>query len=421
MIPHQDNNKKQHVLVVTGTRPDAIKMAPIINGLKRDSRYTYSVASTGQHKEMLKQVLDWFSIEPNYMMDVMKAGQPLSHLAGKILSGMSDIVEDCNPDIIMVHGDVTTSFVAALAAYYNFNPAQQKRVKVAHVEAGLRTHDMFSPFPEEGNRKLIASLADFHFAPTQTAANALRAEGINDGIFVTGNTVIDALIETRDRMKKIGTCPLSFIPEEAKVILVTGHRRESYGKGFESICRAIQMIAARHPEAHVVYPVHLNPKVQEPVNRMLGHIDNVHLLPPMDYPNFVAAMMRAHLILTDSGGLQEEAPALAKPTLVLRNITERPEAVEAGTVKVVGTEAENIFKHTEMLMENDELYAKMAQAANPYGDGKSTERILNIMAGGSAKENTFPFRSGRKIQNSVATESTAIRQPNIETPTVITH
>lgn len=416
------NNKKtetQHVLVVTGTRPDAIKMAPVINALKSDPRYTYSVASTGQHKEMLENVLTWFNIEPDYRMDVMKPGQPLAHLAGKILSGMSDIVEDCKPDIIMVHGDVTTSFVAALAAYYNYSPTSQKHIKIAHIEAGLRTYDRFSPYPEEGNRKLIASLADFHFAPTQTAAQALKNEDITENIFITGNTVIDALIETRDRIRKLGFCPLSFIPEDKKVILVTGHRRESYGQGFKEICRAIQMIAARHPDVQIVYPVHLNPKVQEPVQSMLSHIENVHLLPPMDYPNFVAAMMRAHLILTDSGGLQEEAPALGKPTLVLRNITERPEAIEAGTVKLVGKDAESIFKQTEMLLNNDDLYEKMASATNPYGDGKATERILNIMAGGSEKENTFPFRRNTKIQSSISNKNVIKTRPQQnETPTL---
>lgn len=404
--------EKQKVLVVTGTRPDAIKMAPIINALKNDDRYECEVASTGQHKEMLKNVLDWFNIQPQHTLDVMKAGQPLSHLAGKILSGMSDIIENVKPDIIMVHGDVTTSFVAALAGYYNFLPEQKKRVKIAHIEAGLRTQNLFSPFPEEGNRKFIAAIADYHFAPTQTAAFALKNEGVKENIFVTGNTVIDALIETRDRMKERGTCPLSFVKEGRKVILMTGHRRENYGSGFKAICHAIQRIAANHPEADVVYPVHLNPKVQKPVHDMLAHIPNVHLIPPMDYPSFVAAMMRAHIVLTDSGGLQEEAPALGKPVLVLRNTTERPEAVTAGTVKIVGTDIESIVRHTEILMTDEAAYNRMAQAASPYGDGKATQRILNLMAGGDENENTFHFRSQRTHKNTLNTQ----QQPTVEKP-----
>lgn len=376
-------------LCIVGTRPEAIKMAPVIKALQADDRYECLVCATGQHKEMLYQILDWFQITPDYKMDVMLAGQPLSHLAGKLLSGLHDLIDEINPDLTFVHGDTTTAFIAALASHYAYNKETGREMKVVHVEAGLRTYDKHAPFPEESNRVLIGQLADWHFTPTITSAEALLLENVVKNVYVVGNTVIDALYDTVDLLKHNPREPLAFIPEDEKVILVTAHRRENYGDGFKNICKALKEIATLHPDSHVVYPVHLNPHVKGVVTEMLADISNIHLIPPMDYPDFVAAMLRSHIILTDSGGIQEEAPSLGKPVLVMRDVTERPDAVAAGTVKLVGTNAETIVSATTKLMNDELAYNKMAKAINPYGDGMTAMRIINILAGDSAKENTF--------------------------------
>jgi UDP-N-acetylglucosamine 2-epimerase (non-hydrolysing) len=376
-------------LCIVGTRPEAIKMAPVIKRLQKDPRYECIVCATGQHKEMLYQVLDWFDIVPDYKMDVMLAGQPLSHLAGKLLSGLHDLIDEINPEFAFVHGDTTTAFIAALASHYAYNAAESKHMKVVHVEAGLRTYDKHAPFPEESNRVLIGQLADWHFTPTINSAEALLLENITRNVFVVGNTAIDALYDTIDILKEKPHNPLSFIPEDEKVIMVTAHRRENYGDGFKNICKALKEIAILYPNTHIVYPVHLNPNVKDVVEGMLGEISNIHLVPPMDYPDFVSAMMRSHLILTDSGGIQEEAPSLGKPVLVMREVTERPDAVAAGAVKLVGTDTDKIVSTVTMLMEDEVAYRTMAKAVNPYGDGQTSERIVNILAGDPVKANTF--------------------------------
>jgi UDP-N-acetylglucosamine 2-epimerase (non-hydrolysing) len=380
-------------MCIVGTRPEAIKMAPVIKKLQQDPRYECIVCATGQHKEMLYQILDWFDIVPDYKMDVMLAGQPLSHLAGKLLSGLHDLIDEVNPEFVFVHGDTTTAFVSALAAHYAYNASESKHMKVVHVEAGLRTYDKHSPFPEESNRVLIGQLADWHFTPTITSAEALLLENITKNVYVVGNTVIDALYDTVDLLKTQPRDPLSFVPEGEKVILVTAHRRESYGEGFKNICTALKELSILYPNTHIVYPVHLNPNVKDVVNEMIKDIPNIHLIPPMDYPDFVAAMLRSHIILTDSGGIQEEAPSLGKPVLVLRDVTERPEAVSAGTVKLVGTDPTKIIDATSALLDDEKEYSKMAKSVNPYGDGQTSGRIVNILAGDPVKENTFRIQA----------------------------
>ncbi|MFT7144022.1 MAG: UDP-N-acetylglucosamine 2-epimerase (non-hydrolyzing), partial [bacterium] len=342
---------RKKVLVAIGTRPEAIKMAPIIHALKHDTRFDCQVCSTGQHKEMLQQVFDWFEITADHELDVMRAGQPLAKLSGRILNGMQDVISNHRPDLIMVHGDTTTAFLAALASFYNYDVATQHKIEIAHVEAGLRTDNLLSPYPEEGNRRLIAPLADYHFAPTMTSAHHLNAEGINKNIFVTGNTVIDALNYTRQKSEENKKNPFPNIPKEAKIILVTGHRRENYGEGLKGICNALKLLAEKYEDMHIVYPLHLNPQVKKPVTEMLSHISNIHLTEPLDYPHFIAAMHRSYIILTDSGGIQEEAPALGKPVLVMRDTTERTEALKAGTVKMVGTDERKIIDAVSKLMD----------------------------------------------------------------------
>lgn len=380
---------RKKVLVAIGTRPEAIKMAPLIHALQNDARFSCQVCSTGQHKEMLTQVLEWFNIETDHELNVMLSGQPLAKLSGRILSGMQDVISTERPDLVLVHGDTTTAFLAALASFYNYDIKTKHKIKIAHIEAGLRTDDILSPYPEEGNRRLIAPLADYHFAPTLTSAHHLNGEGITKNIFVTGNTVIDALHYTKEKTKEYKKDPFPYIPQDAKIILVTGHRRENYGAGFEGICSALKIITEKYPKANIVYPVHLNPQVKEPVTEMLGDVKNVHLIPPLNYPDFIAAMHRSHIILTDSGGIQEEAPSFGKPVLVMRNTTERPEAIEAGTVKMVGTDERKIIDAVSKLMDCDASYSHMAHAVNPYGDGKASRRILNILAGENPLENTF--------------------------------
>ncbi len=367
-------------LCVFGTRPEAIKMAPLALNLAADVRFSSKVCVTGQHRQMLDQVLDLFELKPDFDLSVMKPGQDLTGVTTAILTGMKDVLSDFKPDVVLVHGDTATTFAATLAAYY-------QQIPVAHVEAGLRTGNLYSPWPEEANRKLTGALAALHFAPTENSeANLLREGTSKDTIFVTGNTVIDALLDVIERLDQNATlkakaaAPTAFLQEGRKLILVTGHRRESFGDGFERICQALLATAKQHPEVDIVYPVHLNPQVQEPVNRLLAGVENIHLIEPLDYLPFVYLMSRAHVILTDSGGIQEEAPSLGKPVLVMRDTTERPEAVTAGTVKLVGTDIEKIVSELNMLLTNKAAYEKMSFAHNPYGDGKACQRICDVLA-----------------------------------------
>lgn len=368
------------VLTVFGTRPEAIKMAPLVKALEADERFDAKVCVTAQHREMLDQVLDLFSIKPDYDLNLMKAGQTLNDVTAKILLELKPVLQEFKPDVVLVHGDTATTFAASLAAYY-------EQIAVGHVEAGLRTGDIYSPWPEEANRKLTGALTKYHFAPTATSKqNLLRENYPEDAITVTGNTVIDALLTVKDSIQNNSqlnsemASEFSFIKQESKVILVTGHRRESFGGGFERICEALGIVAKLHPEVQIIYPVHLNPNVREPVNRILKGIDNIHLIEPQQYLPFVYLMNRSSIILTDSGGIQEEAPSLGKPVLVMRDTTERPEAVEAGTVKLVGTDIDTIVTELEVLLTNSQAYEQMSRAHNPYGDGKACERILNELA-----------------------------------------
>ncbi|WP_227370529.1 non-hydrolyzing UDP-N-acetylglucosamine 2-epimerase [Halomonas sp. M20] len=366
-------------LCVFGTRPEAIKMAPLALTLANDERFDAQVCVTGQHREMLDQVLDLFGLKPEYDLNIMKPGQDLTDVTTTILQGMKHVLESVKPDIVLVHGDTATTFATTLAAYY-------QQIPVGHVEAGLRTGNIYSPWPEEANRKLTGALAELHFAPTERSRQNLLEEGVFPSkIHVTGNTVIDALLDVvaklegddayRERFEK----HFDFLDSKRKLILVTGHRRESFGEGFDRICRALHDTAAQHPEAQIVYPVHLNPNVREPVNRLLSDVDNVHLIEPLDYLPFVYLMNRAHIILTDSGGIQEEAPSLGKPVLVMRDITERPEAVDAGTVRLVGSNLESIVSEVSRLLNDGSAYDQMIIAHNPYGDGHACQRIISVL------------------------------------------
>jgi UDP-N-acetylglucosamine 2-epimerase (non-hydrolysing) len=366
------------ILTVFGTRPEAIKMAPLVKALEADPRFDAKVCVTAQHREMLDQVLEIFDIQPDFDLDLMKPGQTLPGLTSSILLGMSSVYDRFKPDVVLVHGDTATTFATALSAYY-------QQIPVGHVEAGLRTGDIYSPWPEEANRKLTGAITKYHFAPTETSQQNLLNESVpQDHIFVTGNTVIDALflaneiIENKQELKAQFESQFNFLNEDKKLILVTGHRRESFGGGFERICESIRQIATNNPDVQVLYPVHLNPNVQEPVKRLLSDLENVFLIEPQQYLPFVYLMNRAEIILTDSGGIQEEAPSLGKPVLVMRDTTERPEAVEAGTVKLVGTEIELITFQVQMLLDDAVAYKTMSRAHNPYGDGRACERILEI-------------------------------------------
>jgi len=354
-------------------------MAPLVNALEADDRFDSEVCVTAQHRQMLDQVLELFDISPRFDLDIMRPGQSLQMIMSNILTGLQPVLEQARSDIILVHGDTATTFATALAAYYS-------QIPVGHIEAGLRTGNIYSPWPEEANRKLTSAITTLHFAPTETARTNLLAENVPDSaITVTGNTVIDALFMVRDRIRENPKLNeelrrhFSFLQPEKRLILVTGHRRESFGGGFERICQALKRISEIWPDCEIVYPVHLNPKVQEPVNRLLSGLSNVHLIKPLDYLPFIYLMDRAHLILTDSGGIQEEAPSLGKPVLVMRETTERPEAVDAGTVKLVGTDVEKIFTTVSSLMESNEAYNAMARAHNPYGDGMACGRILEVL------------------------------------------
>ena len=373
-------------LCVFGTRPEAIKMAPLVLALASDDRFDAKVCVTGQHREMLDQVLDLFAIQPDFDLNIMKPGQDLTDVSTAIMQGLKNVFTDFKPDVVLVHGDTATTFAASLAAYYH-------QIPVAHVEAGLRTGNLYSPWPEEGNRKLTGALANLHFAPTETSQANLLREGVNpENIVVTGNTVIDALLGVIARLdqdqvlNEAAAAPSAFLNPGRKLILVTGHRRESFGDGFERICQALMEVAQQHPEVDIVYPVHLNPNVREPVNRLLTGIGNVHLIEPLDYLPFVYMMSRSHIILTDSGGIQEEAPSLGKPVLVMRDTTERPEAVAAGTVKLVGTETANIVRELNRLLSDPVAYRTMSVAHNPYGDGKACQRILETLLGHHASK-----------------------------------
>lgn len=367
------------VLTVFGTRPEAIKMAPLVHALAKDPHFEAKVCVTAQHREMLDQVLKLFSIVPEYDLNIMQPGQGLMEITCRILEGLKPVLESFKPDVVLVHGDTTTTMAASLAAFY-------QRIPVGHVEAGLRTGDLSSPWPEEGNRTLTGHLATYHFAPTETSRQNLLRENIADNrITVTGNTVIDALFWVRDRVLSDEalhnelTQRYPFLANGKKMILVTGHRRESFGRGFEQICHALAEIAANNPDVQIVYPVHLNPNVSEPVKRILGHVENVILIEPQDYLPFVWLMNRAWLILTDSGGIQEEAPSLGKPVLVMREMTERPEAVSAGTVCLVGTDSQRIVNEVTRLLQDESAYQAMSRAHNPYGDGHACHRILSAL------------------------------------------
>lgn len=368
------------VLTVFGTRPEAIKMAPLALQLAADERFDAKVCVTAQHREMLDQVLSLFELVPDFDLNIMKPGQDLNDVTCGILQGLKGVLEEFKPDIVLVHGDTATTFATTLAAYY-------QQIPVGHVEAGLRTGNLYSPWPEEGNRKLTGALAKLHFAPTETSQQNLLNEGIAPAdIHVTGNTVIDALLDvahkldTNQALAQEQTARFPMLQADKRLILVTGHRRESFGGGFERICQALADTAKAHPDTQILYPVHLNPNVREPVNRLLAGIDNVHLIEPQDYLPFVYLMNRAHIILTDSGGIQEEAPSLGKPVLVMRDTTERPEAVSAGTVKLVGTNASTITEELTRLLTDEAAYNAMSYAHNPYGDGTACERIRNVLS-----------------------------------------
>ncbi|MFP1890129.1 non-hydrolyzing UDP-N-acetylglucosamine 2-epimerase [Lonsdalea quercina] len=364
------------VLTVFGTRPEAIKMAPLIHALAQDTFFESRICVTAQHREMLDQVLELFGIEPDFDLNIMQPGQGLSEISCRILSGLKPVLEAFRPDLVLVHGDTSTTLMASLAAFY-------QRIPVGHVEAGLRTGDIYAPWPEEANRTLTGHLAQFHFAPTDSARLNLLKENVPDAaINVTGNTVIDALYWVRDliardpKLNRPLQAQYAFLSEQCKMILVTGHRRESFGNGFERICHALAEIAHRHPDVQIVYPVHLNPNVSEPVNRILSGIDNIFLIAPQNYLPFVYLMNRAYLILTDSGGIQEEAPSLGKPVLVMRDTTERPEALASGVVRLVGTDTTKILHNVSELLTDESAYRAMSQAQNPYGDGHASQRIL---------------------------------------------
>lgn len=370
---------KPKVLLVFGTRPEAIKMAPLACAFAQDSRFESAICVTAQHRQMLDQVLDVFSLKPEFDLNLMKPGQDLTDVTCGVLQGLRQVIADYRPDRILVHGDTTTTLAGSLAAFY-------ARVPVGHVEAGLRTGDLYSPWPEEANRTLTGALTDLHFAPTESSRQNLLREGTDASrILVTGNTVIDALFQARELIQAKPELltefqqKFRFIDPTKKLILVTGHRRESFGDGFERICQALRALAER-PDVQILYPVHLNPNVREPVNRILHGLDNVFLIEPQDYLPFIYLLDQAYIILTDSGGIQEEAPSLGKPVLVMRDTTERPEAVEAGTVKLVGTDPARLLKECVNLLDDSRAYRQMSQAHNPYGDGQARFRILDGVA-----------------------------------------
>ncbi len=368
------------ILTVFGTRPEAIKMAPVVKALEAAKGIESVVCVTAQHREMLDQVLNLFDIVPDVDFNIMRKDQDLYYITSNVLLQLRKVLEENKPDVVLVQGDTTTAMAASLAAFY-------MKIPVGHVEAGLRTYNKYSPYPEEINRRIISVIADYHFAPTEWAKNRLVQEGIViDRIFVTGNTVIDALLTSADKIKSYSWQDkfdrmFDFLDKSKRVVLITGHRRESFGNGFKNICTAIKELALMFPACNFLYPVHLNPNVQQPVKEILDDKDltNIHLIKPVEYLPFVYLLNRAYLILTDSGGIQEEAPSFGKPVLVMRDTTERPEGVEAGIVRLVGNNKENIVRETSSLINNEAEYNKMSCQKNPYGDGKAAERIVDIL------------------------------------------
>ena len=371
------------ILIVFGARPEAIKMAPLVKEFEKNQNFfNTKVCVTAQHREMLDQVLDLFDITPEYDLDIMKPDQDLYDITSNILLKIKPVLESFKPDVVLVHGDTATTFATSLAAYY-------QKIKIGHVEAGLRTGDLYSPWPEEGNRRLTGVLTDYHFSPTDTSKKNLLNEGVNnESIFVTGNTVIDALQLVVNRVKNNEILRLKientiiqsgFQELNSKFILVTGHRRENFGQGFLNICEALKVLAKNNPDIYILYPVHLNPNVRRPVNELLANVNNIKLVEPFQYEEFIYLMSKSYLILTDSGGIQEEAPSLGKPVLVMRDTTERPEAVEAGTVRLVGSDRDNIIKEVQDLIDDSDEYQKMSKAHNPYGDGNASKNIVKIL------------------------------------------
>jgi len=372
------------ILSVFGTRPEAIKMAPLVKALAEQSAMESVVCVTGQHKQMLQQVLDLFDITPQYDLELMTQNQTLNGLSARLLTAFDDVLETVRPGRILVHGDTTTAMMSAMAAFH-------RRIPIGHVEAGLRTGDLYQPWPEEMNRRTIDVCADLLFAPTDSSRRNLQAENLGGRILVTGNTVIDALLQTTQRILKDDAfraeldAHFPFLKDDRKVLLVTGHRRENFGSGFANICEALAKLA-RRDDIQIVYPIHLNPNVRGPVQTALAGLPNVHLIEPLDYARFVRLMQRAHVILTDSGGVQEEAPSLGKPVLVMRNVTERPEAVQAGTVRLVGTEVDSIVGAVSHLYDNDDAWRAFSQRLNPYGDGLASQRIVAALGGAHVQE-----------------------------------
>lgn len=378
------------VLLVFGTRPEAIKMAPLVKKFQEYSEFQTIVCVTAQHREMLDQVLDIFDIKPDYDLNIMKQGQDLYDITSRVLLGLRDVLNETNPDVVLVHGDTTTSTAAALAAFY-------KQIPVVHVEAGLRTNNIYSPWPEEMNRRMTGRLATYHLAPTELSRQNLLKENVdNQNIVITGNTVIDALFWVVNKIKEddnlaetlqknIKNCgyDVERINNDRKLVLITGHRRENFGEGFRNICNAIKTLSIKYPSVDFVYPMHLNPNVRKPISEIFGQenekLSNTFFIEPLDYLNFIFLMEKADIILTDSGGIQEEAPSLGKPVLVMRNNTERPEALEAGTVKLVGTDYDKIINEVSELLDNEESYNKMSKAVNPYGDGSACKRIVDFL------------------------------------------
>ena len=369
---------KKNILIIFGTRPEAIKMAPLIQGFRNEPGFTTKVCVTAQHRQMLDQVLDFFEIKPDYDLDLMKPNQNLYTLTATIVTELKFVLEDFKPDYVFVHGDTTTTMAASIAAFYSGS-------KVCHVEAGLRTFNKWSPFPEEINRSITGRIADYHFAPTKIASQNLIRENISKSIIkITGNTVIDALLESVKKLNTYNNAEIDslkrIINTEQRLILVTGHRRENHGEGFIRICNALKTIAETNPDVQIIYPVHLNPKVLEPVYKILGNTSNIKLIEPLSYPSFVWLMKQSYIIITDSGGVQEEAPSLGKPVLVMRDTTERPEAVQAGTVILVGTNQKKIIDETQALLDNPQRYNAMCQLHNPYGDGTASRQIIDFIS-----------------------------------------
>lgn len=365
---------KKKILFIFGTRPEAIKVAPVIKELEKyPDEFNPVVCVTGQHRQMLDQILNWFEIVPDYDLDIMKPGQDLFDITVNVLSKLKNIISEVSPDVVIAQGDTTTVMTASIASFYC-------KIPFAHLEAGLRTYDLYSPYPEEFNRKVAGITAKYHFAPTERAQNALLKEGMQkELIYITGNTVIDALYYSIEKLKENTEYKFPYkIDENKKIVLITAHRRESFGEGFDNICQAIKDLAKKYNDILFIYPVHLNPHVKKPVKKYLTGIENVLLIDPLDYHHFIYLMNRSYIILTDSGGVQEEAPSLGKPVLVMRDTTERPEAVEAGTVILVGNSRENIFNHVSNLLDDKKMYQEMSRSINPYGDGKASARIKEI-------------------------------------------